>query len=88
MQINGNLGLNTAGNKINIATGSQASVGTGTLATGTATILTTAVTASSIIQVQLTSCSSCGTLYIGTVTAGTSFVVIVRLKIQPFDFAE
>jgi hypothetical protein len=24
---------------------------------------------------QLTSCSSCGTLYIGTVTAGTSFVV-------------
>lgn len=75
LQLSGSLGLNTAGNKLNIATGSQASVGTGTLATGTATILTTAVTANSIIQVQLTSCSSCGTLYIGTVTAGTSFVV-------------
>ena len=75
VQISGNLGLNTAGNKLNIATGLNASVGTGTLSGGTATINTTAVTASSIIQVQLTSCSSCGTLYIGTVTAGTSFVV-------------
>ena len=75
LQLSGSLGLNTAGNKINIATGTNASVGTGTLSGGTATINTTAVTASSIIQVQLTSCSSCGTLYIGTVTAGTSFVV-------------
>lgn len=75
LQLNGSLGLNTAGNKINIATGTNASVGTGTLSSGTVTINTTAVTASSIIQVQLTSCSSCGTLYIGTVTAGTSFVV-------------
>jgi len=75
VQINGNLGLNTAGNKLNIATGSQASVGTGTLATGTATTNTTAVTGSSIIQVQLTSCSSCGTLYISAQLAGTSFTV-------------
>jgi len=75
LQLNGSLGLNTAGSKLNIATGTNASVGTGTLSSGTATINTTAVTASSIIQVQLTSCSSCGTLYIGTVTAGTSFVV-------------
>jgi hypothetical protein len=75
LQLSGSLGLNTAGNKLNIATGSNASVGTGTLSSGTATISTTAVTANSIIQVQLTSCSSCGTLYIGTVTAGTSFVV-------------
>lgn len=75
VQISGSLGLNTAGNKINIATGTNASVGTGTLSGGTATISTTAVTASSIIQLQLTSCSTCGALYIGTVTAGTSFVV-------------
>ena len=75
LQLSGSLGLNTAGNKLNIATGTNASVGTGTLSSGTVTINTTAVTASSIIQVQLTSCSSCGTLYIGTVTAGTSFVV-------------
>jgi hypothetical protein len=75
LQISGSLGLNTAGNKLNIATGSNASVGTGTLSSGTVTINTTAVTASSIIQLQLTSCSSCGTIYVGTVTAGTSFVV-------------
>lgn len=75
LQLSGSLGLNTAGNKINIATGSQASVGTGTLSGGTAEVNTTAVTANSIIQVQLTSCSSCGTLYIGTVTAGTKFIV-------------
>jgi len=75
VQISGSLGLNTAGNKINIATGTNGSVGTGTLSGGAATISTTAVTANSIIQVQLTSCSTCGALYIGTVTAGTSFVV-------------
>ena len=75
LQLSGSLGLNTAGNKLNIATGTNASVGTGTLSSGTVTINTTAVTASSIIQLQLTSCSSCGTIYVGTVTAGTSFVV-------------
>lgn len=75
VQISGNLGLNTAGNKLNIATGLNASVGTGTLSGGTATINTTAVTASSIIQLQLTSCSSCGTLYIGAITAGLQFIV-------------
>jgi hypothetical protein len=75
LQVSGSLGLNTAGNKLNIATGTNASVGTGTLSSGTVTINTTAVTASSIIQVQLTSCSSCGTLYISAQVATTSFTV-------------
>jgi hypothetical protein len=75
LQLSGSLGLNTAGNKINIATGTNASVGTGTLSGGTATIATSAVSGSSIIQVQLTSCSSCGTLYISAQVATTSFTV-------------
>ena len=47
--IAGNLALSTAGNKISIATGTNASVGTATLVGGTITINTTAVTANSII---------------------------------------
>lgn len=76
LEINGNLNLDTAGNKIKISTGTNASVGSGTLASGTATILTTAVTASSLIFLTATSTSSNqGILSVGTLTAGTSFVV-------------
>jgi hypothetical protein len=75
VEITGNLALLTAGNKIKVATGSNASAGTGTFASGTVTINTTAVTASSLIFIQYTSCSNCGTTSIGTVTAATSFVV-------------
>jgi len=71
----GSLTLSTAGNKLNIATGTNASIGSGTLASGTATISTTAVTASSKIFIQYTSCASCGSTYISAKTAGTSFVV-------------
>jgi hypothetical protein len=70
-----NLNLKTAGNKINIATGSNASIGSGTFSSGTATISTTAVTANSRIFIQYTSCTSCGSTYISAKTAGTSFVV-------------
>jgi hypothetical protein len=73
--IYGNLTLPTAGNKLNIATGTNASVGTATLASGTVTVSTTAVTASSIILLTLQGCSNCGTLYISAKTAGTSFVI-------------
>ena len=75
LSIDGDAALVAAGNKLKIATGSNASIGTGTLSSGTATISTTAVTASSLIFVQYTSCSSCGSTYIGTITNGTSFVV-------------
>jgi hypothetical protein len=76
LQINGNLNLTTAGNKLKIATGTNASVGTVTLSGGTSgTIPTTAVTANSIIMLTLQSCSTCGTPYISAKTAGTSFVI-------------
>ncbi len=61
--------------KINITTGTNASTGTATLSAGTVTVSTTAVTASSIIMLTYQGCSSCGTPYISTKTAGTSFVI-------------
>lgn len=77
---NGNLVLGTAGNKLSIATGANASVGTATLAGGTATVNTTAVTANSIIlltrqSIGATGAAALGHLTVGTVTAGTSFVI-------------
>lgn len=74
----GNLSLTAAGNKISIATGTNASVGTATLVGGTVTVSTTAVTASS--KIFLTDATTgvltnIGTPTVGTVTAGTSFVI-------------
>lgn len=77
LQINGSIALKTAGNKINIATGTNASVGTSAaMVAGTITISTTAVTASS--KIFLTNAAPAGTigvLSVGTITAGTSFVI-------------
>lgn len=77
VEITGNLALLTAGNKLKIATGSNASVGTSAAMTaGSITINTTAVTANS--QIFLTHATLGGTqgiLSVGTVTAGTSFVI-------------
>lgn len=75
--INGNLTLGTAGNKINITEGTNATVGVATLVAGTVTVNTTAVTANS--RIFLTRQTTAGTL--GTsvdVTArvaGTSFTI-------------
>lgn len=84
--INGNLTLNQAGNKLNytsLATTTTAganSAGTVTLAGGTATVSTTAVTASSKIRltrqsIGATGAAALGVLSVGTITAGTSFVI-------------
>lgn len=76
--MNGNLTLGTAGNKINITTGSNASIGTATLSGGTVTVSTTAVTASSIIfltDATTGALTNIGTPTVGTITAGTSFVI-------------
>lgn len=76
---NGNLSLGTAGNKISIATGANASVGTSAAMTaGTVTVNTTAVTANSIIF--LTANTPGGTAGIlsapaASRVAGTSFVI-------------
>ena len=83
---NGNLTLGTAGNKLNIATGSNASAGQaqGSNGIGTVVVTTTAVTASSLIFVTADStiASNCapGTANVGELrvslrTAGTSFTV-------------
>lgn len=71
-----NLTLGTVGNKLNIATGTNASIGTAVLVAGTVTVSTTAVTAGSIIMLtrQVTG-GTVGELSVGTITAGTSFVI-------------
>ena len=68
----------TVDSKISVTTGSNKSAGTGTLSGGTATISTTAVTASSLIFLTDTGggvFANIGSLTVGTITAGTSFVV-------------
>ena len=83
---NGNLVLGTAGNKIvstsvaSTTTAGANSFGTVTLASGTATIATSAVTASSIIILTRmspgsTGAAALGILSVGTITASTSFII-------------
>lgn len=83
---NGNIVRGTAGNKdiyssvASTTTAGANSAGTVTLVGGTATISTTAVTASSQIRlyrqgVGATGAAALGILTLGTVTAGTSFVI-------------
>ena len=72
VQVAGDLNLTTAGNKLKIATGSNASIGTGTLSAGEVTINTTAVTASSRIFLTGTAQHA---LYVSATVAGTSFTV-------------
>lgn len=77
LTVAGNLALSTAGNKLKIATGSNASAGTGTLSGGTVTISTTAVTANSLIFLTDTASSltNVGQLSVTAKSAGTSFTV-------------
>lgn len=81
---NGNFVLGTAGNKIistSVATTTTAganSIGSVTLVSGTATVSTTAVTANSLIvtwRQAIGASTALGQLTVGTITAGTSFVI-------------
>jgi hypothetical protein len=76
---NGNLVLGTAGNKLNITTGSNASIGTSAAMTsGSITISTTAVTASSIIFLTVnTPGGTQGVLSapVASIVAATHFVI-------------
>lgn len=68
----------TFGDKINITTGSNASVGTATLVAGTVTVSTTAVTSSSKIfltDATTGALTNIGTPTVGTIVNGTSFVI-------------
>lgn len=72
------ISLATAGNKINIATGANASIGSGTLTGGTATISTTAITTNSkvfLTDVTTGALTNVGSLTVGTIVNGVSFVV-------------
>jgi hypothetical protein len=76
---NGNLVLGTAGNKLSIATGSNASIGTsGAMTSGAVTVSNTSVTANSIIFVQpavLGTVTSPQAGYVSSKSAGTSFTI-------------
>lgn len=75
---NGDLELGTAGNKIKIATGSNASIGTATLVAGTVTVSTTAVlTGSKIFVTVNTPGGTQGFLSVpdASITNATSFVI-------------
>lgn len=72
-----NFAINTVGYGLEIAEGSNAKMGTATLASGSATVSTTAVTSNS--RIYLTAQNSSGTpgfLHVGTITAGTSFTIV------------
>ncbi len=88
ISVTGNVNLLSAGNKLLIATGSNASVGTGTLVGGTVTISTTAVTANSLIFLQDTASSitNVGTLTVSSKSAGTSFTVTSTLALDTSTF--
>lgn len=77
LDVTGNVSLTTAGNKVKIATGTNASAGTGTLSGGTVTISTTAVTANSLIFLTDTASSltNVGQTSVTAKSAGTSFTV-------------
>lgn len=75
VDIQGNLSLNTAGNKIFIKTGTNAAMGTGTLVAGTATITTTACTTSSVILLGDTNTSVTNVGSLTYVRSSGSFVV-------------
>lgn len=73
---NGNLVLGTAGNKLVIATGANASVGTASLTAGTVTVSTTAVSASSKIFVTVSALGTVAApqaMLVSNIVAGTSF---------------
>lgn len=66
----------TFSNKINVLVGANLSVGKGTLASGVATISTTTVGAdSNVFLTPISSGANLGILSIGTINAGTNFVV-------------
>jgi hypothetical protein len=69
--------ISTAGKGLQIKEGSNSKMGTATMVNGTVTVSTTAVTASSRVFLTRQSFlgSTAGSLSVGTVTAGTSFVI-------------
>lgn len=74
-------GVQQLGGKVGCTHGSNGTCGVATLASGTVTVSTTAIVAlaaagaGDVVSLTLLSCSSCGSLSVGTVVAATSFVI-------------
>ena len=78
LEVTGSISLMAAGNKLKIATGTNASLGTATLVAGTVTVSTTAVTSSSKIFLTCNTPGGVqGILSVPTasIVNGTSFVI-------------
>lgn len=76
--ISGDLQIATAGKGLQVKSGSNARVGTGTLSGGTVVVSNTSVTASTLIFLTDTGggvLANIGSLYVSAVSAGTSFTV-------------
>lgn len=73
--MSGNFRLGTAGNKIKIKSGANASVGTATLVAGTVTVNTTAVSATSMIFLSVSTVGGTQGILSYTKTVGASFTV-------------
>lgn len=86
----GDIKIGTVGKGLYVKEGANATMGTGTLSGGTATISTTKVTASSRIFVSDQGggvLANIGALYISAVSAGTSFTVSSSNVIDSSNFA-
>jgi hypothetical protein len=82
LDINGNLKLNTAGNKIKIATGTNASIGTSTLVAGTVTVPNTYITSNSQIFLSV-STPACVRGYLSySKIAGSSFTILYSSTLE------
>lgn len=77
LDVDGDIGLVTAGNGFYIKEGTNATSGIATLSGGTVTVSTTKVTANSRIQITIQggTLTNVGSTYISARTAGTSFVI-------------
>ncbi|MDE3022113.1 MAG: hypothetical protein KGI54_09650 [Pseudomonadota bacterium] len=77
LNLAGRLALNTVGTTIKMTTGANAKMGQATLVAGTATVATTAVQVDSFVFLSraVKAGTAVGVPQLGTVTAGTSFVI-------------
>jgi hypothetical protein len=71
----GNIIAGIEGKGLQVKEGSNARMGTATLSSGTVTVSNTSITANTRVFLTLQNCSGCGNVYLGTVTAGASFVI-------------
>jgi hypothetical protein len=73
----GQVSITTAGSGLTVRGGTNAKIGTATLASGVATVANTSVTANSRIFLTVQNgTATTGSVSVGTITAGTSFTIV------------